>query len=387
MIMTSSYVFKHAARLLILPLAIGVFAGCSSTRELVKPTPLTEIDNKFPPKVLWEASAGSDQKDDLMQIAPVESGDRVIVADAKGDVFAYNLKSGKRLWEAELNMPISVGGGANDAMVVFGSDTGKVVAMAVDSGKTLWQATVSTAVEAAPSVGDTNVVVRSKDGSITLLSAKDGSTVWSVSHNEPDMTLQGQSRALLFPDAIAVGYDDGEFAVLSRADGRQLWKNQVALPMGRTEIDRMVDIDATPLFADAIFYVASYQGRIAAINAKGGQTIWSRKFSGFTDMSIDQHALYATDANGIVWALDRRTGEPLWRQAALAYRGVTGPALSNGKLVVGDKEGYLHVLDPQTGAIVGRLRVSGGLIDPMRTENNVVAAVTRGGDLVVFDLP
>ncbi|MGD9500364.1 MAG: hypothetical protein AB7V33_07685, partial [Halothiobacillus sp.] len=81
--MTSSNVFKHAARLLILPLAIGVLAGCSSTRELVKPTPLTQIDNKFPPKILWEASAGSDQKDDLLRIAPVESGDRVIVADAK----------------------------------------------------------------------------------------------------------------------------------------------------------------------------------------------------------------------------------------------------------------------------------------------------------------
>lgn len=378
---------RLVARLMIVPLAIVALAGCSSTRELVKPTPLTKIDNKYPPKILWEASAGSAQKDGLLRIAPVETGDRVIVADAKGHVFAYNLKTGKRLWEAELNLPLSVGGGASDALVVFGSDTGKVIALAADSGKTLWQATVPSAVEAAPSVGNNDVVVRSKDGSITLLSAKDGSTVWTVSHQEPEMTLQGQSRALLFPDAIAVGYDDGEFAVLSRADGRSLWKNQVALPMGRTAIDRMVDIDATPVFADAVFYVATYQGRIAAISARGGQTIWSRKFSSYTDMSLDQSTLYATDANGVVWALDRRTGETLWRQAALAYRGVTGPAINNGKLVVGDNEGYLHVLDPQTGAIIGRTRVSGGLIDPMRTQDNVVAAVTRDGDLVVFDIP
>lgn len=385
--MISSIISKRAARLLIGAVALGLLAGCSSTRELVKPTPLTQIDNKFPPKILWQASAGSDQKDGLLRIAPVESEDRVIVADAAGDVYAYNIKSGKRLWTANLNMPISVGGGADDSMVVFGSDTGKVVALAVDSGKELWQQTVSTAVEAAPSVGNTNVLVRAKDGSVTLLNAKDGSTVWTVSHTEPVMTLQGQSRALLFPDAVAVGYDDGEFTVRSREDGRQLWKNQVALPMGRTDIDRMVDIDSTPLFANGVFYVGTYQGRIAAINARGGQTIWSRKFSTFTDMSLDQNALYVTDASGIVWALDRRTGETLWRQAALAYRGVTGPALSNGKLVVGDKEGYLHVLDPQTGALEGRLRLSGGLIDPMRTENNVVAAVTRDGDLVVFDLP
>ena len=378
---------RRAVRLLMVPLAIALLAGCSETRELVKPTPLTKIDNLSAPQTLWKASAGAGQKNDLLRIAAVLSDGRVIVADANGQVFAYDMTSGKRLWEASLKAHLSVGGGASDHMVVFGSDTGKVFALDITNGKPLWQAQVATAVEAAPSVGKTDVVVRAKDGSVNLLQADNGQIVWTVNHNEPSMTLQGQSRALLFPDAVAVGYDDGEFAVLSRADGRTLWKNQVALPMGRTDIDRMVDIDATPLFADATFYVATYQGRIAAINAQGGQTLWSRKFSSYTDMSVDAHALYATDANGVVWALDRRTGEPLWRQGDLAYRGVTGPALENNKLVVGDQEGYLHVLNPETGAIIGRTRLNGGLIDPMRTEGNAIAAVTRGGDLVVFKLP
>ncbi len=370
-----------------LPLGFSLLAGCSPTRELVNPTPLTTIDNRFPPDILWKASAGGAQKDGLKRIAPVISDGRVIVADTRGNVSAYALKSGQRLWQTALDMPLSVGGGASQSMVVFGSDTGKVVALAADSGKRMWDAQVPSAVEAAPSVGEHDAVVRSKDGSVSLLDTTDGHLVWTASHSEPVMTLQGQSRALLFPDAIALGYDDGEFAVLSRADGRSLWKNQVALPTGRTEIDRMVDIDATPIFADGFFYVATYQGRIAAINARGGQTLWSRKFSGFTDMSVDAHALYATDASGVVWAFDRRTGEPLWRQPALAWRGVTGPSLNNGKLVVGDQEGYLHVLDPQTGAIVGRLRVDGALIDPMRSEEGVIAAVTRAGDLIVFKLP
>ncbi len=379
--------FRLAFLSVALPLGLSLLAGCSPTRELVKPTPLTAIDNRFPPDILWKASAGSAQKDGLKHIAPVITAERVIVADQKGNVTAYALKSGQRLWTASLDIPLSVGGGASTDEVVFGSDTGKVVALAADSGKVLWNAQVSSAVEAAPSVGQHEVVVRAKDGTINLLDAKDGHSAWSVAHNQPVMTLQGQSRALLFPDAVALGYDNGEFAVLSRADGRTLWKNQVALPSGRTEIDRMVDIDATPIFADGFFYVATYQGRIAALSARGGETLWSRKFSGFTDMSVDAHALYATDASGIVWAFDRRTGEPLWRQPALAYRGVTGPALNNGKLVVGDQEGYLHVLDPQTGAIVGRLRVDGALIDPMRSEEGVIAVVTRAGDLVVFKLP
>ncbi|WP_407275658.1 outer membrane protein assembly factor BamB [Halothiobacillus sp. DCM-1] len=371
----------------LLPLGLTLLAGCSPTRELVKPTPLTQIDNRLPPKVLWKASAGAAQKDGLKRIAPVISKERVFVADAQGHVTAYDLKTGQRLWTAALDMPLSVGGGASADQVIFGSDTGAVVALATDSGKTLWHAQVPSAVEAAPSVGEHDAVVRSKDGSVSLLDNQDGRIIWTVNHKEPVMTLQGQSRALLFPDAVALGFDDGEFAVLSRADGRALWKNQVALPTGRTEIDRMVDIDSTPIFADGFFYVASYQGRITAISARGGQTLWSRKFSSFTDMTLDAHALYATDASGIVWALDRRTGEPLWRQPALAWRGVTGPVLNHGELVVGDQEGYLHVLDPQTGTIIGRLRLDGALIDPMRSEEGVVAAVTRAGDLVVFQLP
>ncbi|MDA3875831.1 MAG: outer membrane protein assembly factor BamB [Halothiobacillus sp.] len=372
---------------LLIPAALVLLSGCSATREFVKPTPLTQIDNRFPPKIEWQASAGDAQSSELEQIAPVEANGRVIVADPHGQVFAYDLKSGKQLWTADLKAGLSVGGGASDNMVVFGTDDGKVFALAADTGKKLWQVQVSTAVEAAPSVGQHDIAVRAKDGSVTLLKASDGSTIWTISHNEPALTLQGQSRALLFPDAVAVGYDDGEFAVLSRADGRILWKNQVTLPTGRTDIDRMVDIDATPLFGDAVFYVMTYQGRLAAIQAQGGQTLWSRKFSGYTDMSMSTHALYVTDANGVVWAIDRRTGEPLWRQAALSHRGVTGPVQDHGKLVVGDNQGYLHVLDPETGALVGRTQVDGAIIDPMRAEQNAVAAVTRDGRLVVFQIP
>lgn len=384
---------SHRARIaravlcLVLPAVLVGLSGCSETREFVKPTPLGQIDNRFPPKIEWQASAGDAQRSELAQIAPVEAEGRVIVADPRGRVFAYDLSSGKSLWTADLHDDLSVGGGASGDMVVFGTADGKVFALAADTGKSLWQSQVPTAVEAAPSVGHRDVVVRAKDGSVSLLNAADGKVVWTINHNEPALSLQGQSRALLFPDAVAIGYDDGEFAVVSRADGRVLWKNQVALPTGRTDIDRMVDIDSTPQFGDAVFYVMTYQGRLAAIQAQGGQTLWSRKFSGYTDMTLGQHALYVTDASGVVWAIDRRTGEPLWRQAALSYRGVTGPVLDHGKLVVGDKEGYLHVLDPETGALVGRGKLDGAIIDPMRAEQNSVAAVTRDGDLVVFRIP
>ncbi len=374
-------------RWLIPPLAALMLAGCSGSSEIVKPAKLTEINNAHPPKILWTASAGGSQKDELQNLAPMVDDNRVYVAGPEGEVYAYDLKTGDRIWSKDLDLPLSVGPGAGDKMVVVGSVTGKVVALAADSGKQLWQAQLPTSVDTTVSIGFNRVVVRTKDGSVTLLDAKTGKQLWSVSHDEPALTLQGQSRSLLFPDAIAVGYDDGELAVLNSQDGSALWKVQVAQPTGRTDIDRMVDIDATPLFDKGIFYVATYQGRLAAISAQGGRVIWSRKFSGFSDIIADDHAIYATDADGTIWAFDRRTGEPLWRQPALAHRKVTGPVLDNGHLVVGDYEGYLSVLDPQTGQIIGRGELDGDVISPMRVSDGKVVATTRDGDVAVFTLP
>lgn len=384
----STFLQPARAAAVLMPLCAALLlGGCSSGKELVKPAELTKINNQSPPKVLWTASAGSAQDSHLKRLAPVEAGGRVFAADPEGDVYAYDLKTGKRLWSQSLDVPLSVGAGASDKMVAVGTAKGDVIALAADSGKVLWRSQLSTSVDAAPSIGFDGVAVRTKDGAVTLLKASDGSQIWSITHDEPSLTLQGQSRALLFPDAVAVGFDDGKLAVLSRDDGRTLWQVPVAQPSGRTDIDRMVDIDATPIFAHGVFYVASYQGRIAAISAQGGRILWSRKFSSYSDITADANAIYATDADGTVWALDRRTGEPLWRQPALAHRGVTGPVLDNGKLVVGDFEGYLSVMDPKTGALIGRTRLDGAVVDPMRVADGKIMATTRDGDLAVFTLP
>ena len=371
-----------------LPIAALAVAlvGCSSPRELVKPTPLTEIDNAHPPKVLWSASAGGDQKNDLTAIAPVEDDGRLFVAGPRGDVLAYTLDAGDKLWSTDLDADLSVGGGAGDGLVVFGSDDGRVFALDATSGKVRWTTSIRSSVDAAPSVGFGDVAVRGRDGSLVVLNAEDGVVRWRQSRSQPPLTLQGQSRVLMFPDALAAGFDDGTVGVYAREDGNELWSQTVALPTGRTDVDRMVDVDATPVFADGIFYVASYQGQLAAIAAQGGRELWSRNFSNANSIAAGSRALYLSDADGVVWAIDRRSGDALWRQSDLAHRGLTGPALIDGYLVVGDREGYLHVLSSASGALVGRADWGAPLIDPILQVDGKGAAVTRNGKLRVFSL-
>jgi len=371
-----------------LPLVVlaVTLAGCSSPRELVKPTPLTDISNDHPPQVVWSASAGGDQENDLTAIAPVENDGKLFVAGPGGQVLAYALDSGDELWSTDLDADLSVGGGAGDGLVVFGADDGRVFALDADSGTTRWTTSTRSSVDAAPSVGFGDVAVRGRDGTLAVLDAETGAVRWRQSRSQPSLTLQGQGRVLMFPDALAAGFDDGTLAVFARKDGKELWSQTVALPTGRTDVDRMVDVDATPVFADGVFYAASYQGKLVALSAQGGRELWSRAFSNANSIAAGERALYLTDADGIVWAIDRRSGDALWRQSDLAHRGLTGPALINGYLVVGDREGYLHVLSSTSGALVGRADWGDAMIDPILQVDGHGVAVTRDGDVRVFTL-
>ena len=377
----------RAARLGLPVAALAVvLAGCSSPRELVKPTPLNEISNDTPPQVTWSDGSGGDQKNELTAIAPVENEGRLFVAGPDGDVLAYALESGDELWSTDLDADLSVGGGAGDGLVVFGSDDGRVFALDAESGATRWTTSIRSSVDAAPSVGFGDVAVRGRDGTLVVLDAESGEVRWRQSRSQPPLTLQGQSRVLMFPDALAAGFDDGTIGVYAREDGNELWSQTVALPSGRTDVDRMVDVDATPVFADGVFYAASYQGKLAALAAQGGRELWSRNFSNANSIAAGSRALYLSDADGVIWAIDRRSGDALWRQSDLAHRGLTGPALIDGYLVVGDREGYVHVLSSASGALVGRADWGDPLIDPILQVDGQGVAVTRNGELRVFTL-
>ncbi len=386
--MARNMVIDHANRW-ALPLVVGLavaLAGCSSPRELVKPTPLEEIENDRPPQVEWNASSGGEQENELTAIAPVDDDGRAFVAGPEGDVLAYDIESGERLWSTELDADLSAGGGAGEGLVVFGSEDGRVFALDADTGESRWGTSIRSSVDAAPSVGFGDVAVRGRDGSLVVLDVEDGEVRWRHSQSQPSLTLQGQGRVLMFPDALAAGFDDGTIAVFAREDGRELWSQAVALPTGRTDVDRMVDVDATPVFADGVFYAATYQGKLAALAAQGGRELWSRDFSNTKSIAADGRALYLSDADGVIWAIDRRGGDTLWRQSDLKHRGLTGPALVDGHLVVGDREGYVHVLSTASGALVGRADWGDPLVDPIQQVDGRGLAVTRDGELRVFTL-
>ncbi len=221
-----------------------------------------------------------------------------------------------------------------------------------------WSARLKGEIRSAPVTNADSLFIRTVDGRLSSISKADGSIQWTVSHLVPALSLTGNSAPILHNELVIAGFDDGKLAAFDQTNGQVVWEITVSQPTGRSEIERLVDVDGQFILSDGVIYVSSYQGRIAAIQAIDGEELWSRKFSSFNAMSIDADAIYISSDSSHLWSIDRRTGSALWKQDILHARKISAPLLFKDKIIVGDFDGHVHWFNQSDGALIGRLRPS-----------------------------
>ena len=369
-----------------------LMAGCSvanswlgGTDNSEPPKPLLPIEQRADVRPLWSASSGTNSKDRGVSLNPVIGQDTMVVAGFNGRVTAFDRRSGSRRWGIDLGLPISGGVGMGEGLVLVADANGQVLALQEASGSEVWRSRVSSEVLSAPAVGSGVVVVRSVDGALHGLSVADGSLLWTFSRTIPALTLRGTGAPLLAQTAVIAGLDSGKVAVVELASGRVFWEQTVAPPQGRSELDRMVDIDATPLLIGRVLYVIAYQSRLTALDVETTETLWTRELSGYVGIDGDERSIYATASDGTVWAFDRVNGVAMWRQEDLQHRGLTRPVTVGNHVVVGDFEGYLHWLSVEDGSIRSRVRLGkDGIVFSPVSDGRVLYALNNVGLVAAY---
>jgi len=346
--------------LVVLVAAAGLLlAGCSSKQRLEPvPTPLQAIASAFSAKPVWKyrLPLATGRLHGFSQQFAV-ADDHVFVTDDTGKVDTLSLDRGRRQWRYETGLTLSSGVSAGQGLVLAGGSNGEVVAIGADDGELRWQGNVSSEVLAPPVVNDDVVVVHSIDGRLTALSADDGRYLWSYQAQVPTLSLHGLSAPLFYQGRVVVGLADGRVVALNQRDGEVLWETTVAVPHGRSELERLVDIDADLVQFDGVLYAGAYQGRVIAVDMRTGLLLWAREMSVYRGLAVDDDAVYVVDDQDGIWALSRRNGDTLWKQEGLLIRSVTAPLLVDGSVAVGDVDGYLHWLKREDGGFVARARV------------------------------
>jgi outer membrane protein assembly factor BamB len=362
-------------------------SGCSafSTKDNAEPpAELVELESQLEIKELWDRSfEGSDKA--FLKIAPTLDDERLYVAEPSGEVSALDPETGKILWSVDLDVPISGGPGANEGLVAVGTLEAELIVLNAQDGSERWRKRVSSEILSVPAVGGGQVVCRTIDGRISVFSSEDGVQRWVYDRSVPVLTLRGDGSPLLHDNQVLVGFANGKLVALDINSGAPSWEALITTPSGRTELERVVDIDADLKLVEGTVYAVAYHGELAAVSEISGVVLWRRELSSHAGLDADWRQLYITDESDHLWSLDTTNGATLWQQKALHARRLSAPAMVEGNLVVGDFDGYLHWLSQYDGGMLARERVGGDAIrvQPL-VRDGIVYVFDQGGNLTAL---
>lgn len=312
----------------------------------------------------------------------------VCAAGQNGKVSCLDILSGRELWEAKISGSLSAGVGVGEGLIAVGNDDGVVTALRTAGGSVQWNRQLTGEILSAPQIIAGVIVVRTADGKLYGLSAADGSIAWTYEQAVPTLSLRGTAKPRLVgfgSDAqVLAGFDNGKIAALNVADGSVLWESTVARPSGRTEIERMVDVDGAVFVEANNVYASAMNGRTVSVALESGREIWEQEVASPKSLIADDDQVYVVDNRNRVYALSASTGSVVWRIDGLSEGRLTAPALQAGAVVLGDDSGNLFWLSADNGAILAKASAGGAVRAQPVLSDGRLFVLTINGKLSVW---
>jgi outer membrane protein assembly factor BamB len=314
------------------------------------PTPLTEFESQATVRELWSKDIGAGAQQNYLRLEPALTRDVLYVTDARGHVQALALPGGRVLWEVSL-----------------------------------WRAQVTSEVLAPPVISNGVAVVQCVDGRLHALKLEDGQRLWSIERSEPALSLRGTATPVVVSDLVFAGQASGKMLAASLKDGRVIWEIPVAQSQGRSEIERLIDVDSPVLVAGRVLIAAAYQGKVVAVSLDNGRLLWSRDISTYLPLASDGAHVFISDDRGHLLALDLNSGATVWKQEKLQNRRPSAPAVVGAAVAVGDFEGYVHWLSREDGRFLARTRASSyPVVTTPLADTPLLYVITQNGKLFAY---
>lgn len=378
--------------------AVLALVGCESNDEITENTiaEIKPITAKYEVDVQWQESAGEGSGGFFSNLSPVIVGDVIYAASRAGDVYAFNKADGDTVWHSDIReeapslwstitfetiKPAKLSGGITAAYnnLYMGTEDGEVIALSQETGDILWSTEVKGEVIAAPAAGDGWLAVNTASGQVVVLHPDTGEVRWTASTDVPALSLRGTASPVISNGGVLVGTATGKLSVMLLDKGVPAWEQAIGKSQGSTELERLIDVDSSPLVNGTTIYSIAYNGNLVALDMMSGRVLWKREYSSYRNLAFDGRTLYLTDAKGSVSAVDASSGIERWNLAELANRRLTQPTVFDGTLAVADFEGYIHFLDLETGRLVARHQYSNGWLTG---EEGAQAKMSASGELL-----
>ncbi|MFL0810745.1 MAG: outer membrane protein assembly factor BamB [Agarilytica sp.] len=362
-------------KLLALLMAAAFLASCASNdgkddqpeelsrkeqkKELNKKADLVKHARALKAKRLWSKSTGGGKGRKYLYLQPAIVADTVYVANAKGDIRALSLDKGKTKWKTKTKADISGGVGAYFGKLAVGTMDGQVITLNSETGEELWRAQTSSEILAPPAVSGSLVVVQTVDARVFAFNADSGKLNWSYDHKTPILSLRGTSGPVIDGTQVLCAFDNGQIVAFSAIDGSRTWEQRVSQPKGKTDLERIVDIDGNPVISNGLIYSASFQGNILALTQAAGKPIWGKEVSTHHPVAVGNGLVFVSGERSKLTALNAQNGSLEWEHETLRNRGAGGPAAIGRYVVVVDDDEKAHVYAQSSGEYLYRFSPPG----------------------------
>jgi outer membrane protein assembly factor BamB len=361
----------------------SLLSGCSSSKsEAAKPADLVEFKATLDVRTGWRVSVG-DSRGAPLQPAVLENA--VYAAAAKGTLMRIAPSTGEVTWQVDSGVRLTSGVGSDGFVVAVATGRGEVLTFGAD-GKPGWRAQLPSDVLATPLVGRGLVIVRSTDQRVTAFEIDSGKRRWTYARSSPPLSLRTTSDMSFVGENVLVGFPGGRMVSLALSNGAARWEAVVAEPRGATEVERLADVMGAIAVGGRDACAAAFQGRLACVDSTNGNLRWAREHAAGGGVAMDTRQVYSVDAKGAVVAHSRDSGASVWRNGALANRGLSTPLALPSAVLVGDAQGYLHVLRPDSGEFAARVSLGSAITATPRAWGNGAVVQTQSGTLAFLSV-
>ena len=375
-------------KLFVLMIGAALISACSATDTFEQPAPVPEVVSSIKLQEIWDIDIGDGHDGSFLYLEPLYTGDMIYAASADGMVYAIEPTKGKVRWKRDTDQQIMAGVGGDQGLIYLVTRDARLLALSREDGKEVWSAALPNEALSAPRSNNSMVVAQSIDGKVHAFNTSSGEKLWQYDSAVPPLSLRAAASPLVGADLVLASLANGRLMALNGETGQPVWQYQVSEPSGRTELERLVDIAGEPLILESAAMVVGYQGKLALVDIESGREIWSRAASSLHSPMIGNGNIFLASSNGDIIALQGQDRREIWRQDQLAWRQPTQPIVLGDHLLVGDFEGYIHILSLEDGSFQGQLQCdSDGLRVPFRVlSDERLLVYGNGGEMSVFSL-
>jgi outer membrane protein assembly factor BamB len=375
--------YKITCALTVLTLALAGCAGKTNKVPEVKPNPLPKLTQAKTLVPVFSTSVASTDAADPLRLRLDADNGVVFAIDPKGEVSAF--KGKQRLWQKKVSKDnLSSGVEAAEGLVIVGNQKGQLFALDQQTGEQKWTAQLTGALLAPSLIHAGRVISVSNDGTVYAHEVATGAQVWTYNLPNVQFSLRGMAAPVAL-DArnVLIASSNAYIYALDALSGVPKLQRRVAVSDGRSDIQRLVDIDGEPVVAGQFVVTTSYQGQVTVLDLASQQVVWSEDASSIQRPEVVGNGVFVAQTNGKIRAFEITSGQPLWENDQLLNRKLSNPVMLGTDLVVGDLDGVLHLIDPRTGQITGRSKTSGE-VRSLRVIDNQLYVSTRKGALSIW---